>query len=74
MFLGSKLPCLGWISADFLQGFFAQNVCRTCANKRVPELRFIWFQTGLPDFFLAQTYQIGKNMPNDHKLCIPNGH
>jgi hypothetical protein len=25
MFLGSKLPCLGWSSADFLQVFFLQK-------------------------------------------------
>jgi hypothetical protein len=24
--------------------------------------------TGLSDFFLVQTHQIGKNIPNDHKL------
>jgi hypothetical protein len=32
MFQCRKLPCLGWRSADFLQGFFAQNVCKTCAE------------------------------------------
>jgi hypothetical protein len=26
MFLYSKLPCLGWSSADFLQGFFRQKM------------------------------------------------
>jgi hypothetical protein len=25
-------------------------------------------------FFLVQTYQNGKNISNDHKLHIPNGH
>jgi hypothetical protein len=42
MFQCSKLPCLGWRSADFLQGFFAQNVCKSSSNMRVLVLRFLW--------------------------------
>jgi hypothetical protein len=30
--------------------------------------------TRVARFFLVQTYQIGENIPNDHKLHIPNGH
>jgi hypothetical protein len=26
------------------------------------------YPAGLPDFFVIQTYQIVKNVPNDHKL------
>jgi hypothetical protein len=37
----SKLPCLGWRSADFYKVFFAQNVCNTCANILVLDLRFL---------------------------------
>jgi hypothetical protein len=29
VFLSSKLPCLGWRSPDFLQGFFAKNASQT---------------------------------------------
>jgi hypothetical protein len=43
MFQCSKLPCQGWRSADFLQGFFAQNVYKSCSNMRVLVLRFLWF-------------------------------
>jgi hypothetical protein len=42
MFLCSKLPCLGWRSADFLQGFFAKNIFWTNANLLVLALRFLW--------------------------------
>jgi hypothetical protein len=35
MFQCSKLPCLGWRSADFLQGFFAQDVCKSSSNIHV---------------------------------------
>jgi hypothetical protein len=31
-------------------------------------------QTGLPDFFLVKNIKTGKNIPKDHKICIPNGH
>jgi hypothetical protein len=42
MFLRSKLPCLGWRSADFFTRFFAKNVCCTSANMLVVVLRFLW--------------------------------
>jgi hypothetical protein len=42
MFQCSKLPCLGWRSADFLQGFFAQNVCKSSSNMHILVLRFLW--------------------------------
>jgi hypothetical protein len=32
MFLCSKIPCLVWRSADFLQVFFAKTVCWTSTN------------------------------------------
>jgi hypothetical protein len=41
MFLCSKLPCQGWRTADFLQGFFAKYVCWIKANKLVLVLRFL---------------------------------
>jgi hypothetical protein len=42
MFLCSKLPCLGRRSADFLQVFFAKNVCWANANILILVLRFLW--------------------------------
>jgi hypothetical protein len=40
MFQCSKLPCLGWRSADFLQGFFhpkcLQDLCQhTCSRSKI---------------------------------------
>jgi hypothetical protein len=46
MFLCSKLPCLGWRSADFFQVFFTKNVCWTSANLHVQVLRFLWTKSG----------------------------
>jgi hypothetical protein len=42
VFLCNKLPCLGWRSADILQGFVAKNVCWSSANILVLVLRFLW--------------------------------
>jgi hypothetical protein len=50
MILCSKLPCVGWRSADFLKGFFAKNVCLTSTNILVLALRLLcsfrqnWFE------------------------------
>jgi hypothetical protein len=58
MFQCSKLPCLGWTSADFLQGFFANNVCKSSSNMRVRVLRFLWF---LSVRFMKLCRQISEN-------------
>jgi hypothetical protein len=42
MFHCSKLPCLGWRSADFYKVFFAQNVCKSSSNMCFLVLRFLW--------------------------------
>jgi hypothetical protein len=43
--LWSKSPCLGWRSANFLQGVFSpKNFFRTSAKMHVLVLRFMWYR------------------------------
>jgi hypothetical protein len=70
MFHCNKLPCLGWRSADFLQVFFAQNVCKSSSNMRVLVLRFLWlFTAGLPDFSCyCICTKTAQNIPSGKKI------
>jgi hypothetical protein len=68
MFLCCKLPCLGWRSSDFLQGFFfTKNVCWTSANVLVIVLRFPWL---LP----TDKLRIHKKLVIEQAICTNMAH
>jgi TPR repeat protein len=71
--------------ASEIRKFYLESVDRWQDNRKKIE-QFIYIGFRAARFFLVQTYQNGKNIPNDHKLYqtainytkwpqnIPNGH
>jgi hypothetical protein len=75
MFLRSKLPCLGWRSEDFLQGFFHQKCLldqrkHTCSSTKISMGHTSSEQ--FPSFQRDQIGQIFATWKNFQPLTFPN--
>jgi hypothetical protein len=61
--------------------FLLMGFCGRCATAAAATMTCTFFFAGtfsqlmnmVARFFMAQCTQTGKNIPNDHKICIPNG-